>query len=283
MEKKQKKIDVININRDPEAKRKAQREKQVLDIVTEEMNKREKIIEKMKRKIIKKENKKKKIRIGMMGIAGALALTIGGCYTKLTDKEPSKKESAVEQEGISFTSRKEKLKIEKENLLAFLKNLYIEQYEEITGDTTKTTEDITLKTSYENYVFINMYTGEIITHGDEPALTEQKLMNDAVSYIRKDNLKLYKVYNTQGEIIDCVTMKDGIPTKVTIGEQYGQNTTSILDKMQSVIPDGIDCIDYIEGGKESNISAGKAKFMKSLENFEKNKKEIEKIGDELEL
>ena len=93
------------------------------------------------------------------------------------------------------------------------------------------------------------------------------------------------MHNTSGDIIDCITMKDGQPKKVTIGEQYGQNTVSILEKMGSVIPDGIDCIGYLESGKESNISAGKTKFMQSLEKFKKTKedKEVQEMDYEFEL
>ncbi len=124
-------------------------------------------------------------------------------------------------------------------------------------------------------------TGEIITHGDEPTITEQKLINSGVSYDIVGNLKLYKVYNTRGDIIDCITMKNGEPKKVTMGEQYGQNIVSILDKMGNVIPYGMDCIEYLESGKESDISVGKAKFIEALEQFEKNKetKEDKEIDD----
>lgn len=79
-------------------------------------------------------------------------------------------------------------------------------------------------------------------------------------------------------------MKDGEPKKVTVGEQYGQNTVSILEKMGSVIPDGIDCIGYLESEKESDISFGKAKFMKSLEEFRKTKEDKEtKKSDDYEF
>ncbi len=93
------------------------------------------------------------------------------------------------------------------------------------------------------------------------------------------------MYNTRGDIIDCITMKDGEPKKVTIGEQYGQNTVSILEKMGSVIPNGIDCIGYLENGKQNDISIGKAKFMQSLENFKRTKenKEVEEMDYEFEL
>lgn len=110
------------------------------------------------------------------------------------------------------------------------------------------------------------------------------MINDGISYERIENLKVYKVYNTRGDIIDCITMKDGEPKKVTVGEQYGQNTVSILEKMGSVIPTGLDCIECIESGKESNISAGKANFMKSLEEFRKTKEDKEtKKSDDYEF
>lgn len=159
MENKDKKIDVINVAVNPERKRKTQQEKQVLDTLTEEMNKREKMAEEMRRRktaqIKRKNRKKRKIRIGMAAIASTLALSMAGCY-KMTKPKESKENSVTEQEEIKITTKKEKLEVERQNLLAFLKDLYIEQLEEVSGNTIITTEDIALKpASYENYAFVN--------------------------------------------------------------------------------------------------------------------------------
>ena len=156
MENKKKKIDIINVAGNPERKRKTQQEKQVLDTITKEMYKREKMEEEIKRRKINQiKRNKKKIRIGI-GIASTLVLSIVGSY-RITKSERNDQNNDIKQEEIKFTSRKEKLEIEKENLRAFLNNLYIEQLEEISGNVLLTSEDITLNSaSYENYDFVNM-------------------------------------------------------------------------------------------------------------------------------
>ena len=156
MENKKKKIDIINVAGNPERKRKTQQEKQVLDTITKEMYKREKMEEEIKRRKINQiKRNKKKIRIGI-GIASTLVLSIVGSY-RITKSERNDQNNDIKQEEIKFTSRKEKLEIEKENLRAFLNNLYIEQLEEISGNVLLTSEDITLNSaSYENYAFVNM-------------------------------------------------------------------------------------------------------------------------------
>ncbi len=159
MENKKKKIDVINVAANPERKRKTQQEKQVLDTITKEMYKREKIEEEIKRRKtnqIKRNKKKKRIRIGMLGITSAVALLMAGCYKITKPKENRENNVTNEQEEIKITTKKEKLEIEKQNLLAFLKNLYIEQLEEISGKVLLTTAEITLNSaSYEDYAFVN--------------------------------------------------------------------------------------------------------------------------------
>ncbi|MCI8637412.1 MAG: hypothetical protein HFJ36_06275 [Clostridia bacterium] len=156
MENKDEKIDVINVAGNPERKIKTQRQTQVLNTLKEEISRREKTEAEMKTKIAKnrRKNKKKKIRRGMLGIAGIAVLTIGGGYRSSRPQE-NKENSVTEQEEIDFTTKKEQLEQQKEKLLAFLKDMYIEKLEEISGNVIITTEDIKIITGYENYAFVD--------------------------------------------------------------------------------------------------------------------------------
>ena len=156
MENKDKKIDVINVAGNPERKIKTQRQTQVLNTLKEEISRREKKEAEMKTKIAKnrRKNKKRKIRRGMLGIAGIALLTLGGGY-RVSRPQENKENSVTEQEEITFTTKKEQLEIQKENLLAFLKDMYIEKLEEISGNVIITTEDIKIITGYENYAFVD--------------------------------------------------------------------------------------------------------------------------------
>ncbi len=299
MENKKKNIELINIQRtkNPEPEKKKQAEEQILETITKEMKRRE--------RTLKIKRQKKKLRIKMVGIVGALALTSTSYIHNQkkneeenrdhmtievemeTGTENVEKEEPIKVENISYAYTKEGLKYQKESLISYLKNMYIEELEEKTGDTSLTTEDIILRTaSYENYVFVNRQTGEMITHGDNPMITEQKLMNDGISYDIKNNVKVYKIYDKEGKVIDCITMKEGNPIKVIVGEQYGEDSQSLLCEMGSVIPKGLDCVEVFENKDRKKISESKAEFMKSLEEFElkKEKKQmLENIEEDIEL
>ncbi|MCI8383444.1 MAG: hypothetical protein HFJ33_00930 [Clostridia bacterium] len=299
MENKKKNIELINIQRakNSELEKKKQAEEQILETITKEMKRRE--------RTLKIKRQKKKLRIKMVGIVGALALTSTSYIHNQkkneeenrdhmtievemeTGTENVEKEEPIKVENISYAYTKEGLKYQKESLISYLKNMYIEELEEKTGDTSLTTEDIILRTaSYENYVFVNRQTGEMITHGDNPMITEQKLMNDGISYDIKNNVKVYKIYDKEGKVIDCITMKEGNPIKVIVGEQYGEDSQSLLCEMGSVIPKGLDCVEVFENKDRKKISESKAEFMKSLEEFElkKEKKQmLENIEEDIEL
>lgn len=299
MENKKKNIELINIQRakNSELEKKKQAEEQILETITKEMKRRE--------RTLKIKRQKKKLRIKMVGIVGALALTSTSYIHNQkkneeenrdhmtievemeTGTENVEKEEPIKVENISYAYTKEGLKYQKESLISYLKNMYIEELEEKTGDTSLTTEDIILRTaSYENYVFVNCQTGEMITHGDNPMITEQKLINDGISYDIKENVKLYKIYDKEGKIIDCITMKEGNPIKVIVGEQYGEDSQSLLCEMGDVIPKGLDCVEHFENKDRKKIPESKAEFMKSLEEFElkKEKKQmLENIEEDIEL
>lgn len=185
---------------------------------------------------------------------------------------------AVEQSNVEKASQ---LKTAEE-VYEFLKDLYIEQYEKETGDTTRTTENIEFKNkTNQDHVFVNQQTGEIITHGETPDEVKQKLKEDGISYDIKHNVDIYQVVeiNEKGEEVkglDAITVqsKDGetVPVKVILGDQYGnKEDTSILAEMGSVIPCGLEYADYLKKGNENDIAVGRSRLIKSVEKFENTK------------
>lgn len=55
----------------------------------------------------------------------------------------------------------------KEAIVAYLKNMYIEEYEKETGDTTLTTADIKIMESSQDYIY-QLEDGTFVTHGQNP-------------------------------------------------------------------------------------------------------------------
>lgn len=117
----------------------------------------------------------------------------------------------------------------KEEVLAFFKDMYIEQYEQVTGDSTLTTDDIKIIVSNTSYAFINEQTGEIVDQGNDLFETMQKI--EGKGFESDTSIKdLYTVQkkgkNGEYEFLDCMTMRkvDGEykAVSVTPGEYYGK-------------------------------------------------------------
>ncbi len=214
-------------------------------------------------------------------------------------EEETKNESTTKRESINFkeglkydvTANQEKetknseqeineLQTEEE-VLKFLKDMYIENYEQITGDNTRTTEDIRIYGDvYQDDVFVNNETGEIITHGNQPNETKQKLENAGISYDTQHNVKTYEVRKptkdaegniTNETIIDSVVIKNGEPVKVTQGDTYGQPYISVLEKMGTTIPRGLEYLEQIERGDEFSKGISKDRFIDSVKELEISK------------
>ncbi len=244
--------------------------------------------------------------------AGATIATVGLATGCGADKEPAKLDNNVKvEEAIDFeketkneaTNFKEGLKYDvtanqehkkdlnemieeidelqtEEELLSFLKDMYIENYEQITGDTTRTTEDIKMYSVNQDYVFVNNETEEITTHGEQPNETKRKLDNAGISYDTKYNVKTYEVRKpikaAEGNIIDetvidSAMIKNGQPVKVIPGDNYGQPYISVLDKMGTTIPRGLDYLKYIEKGDEFSKGISKDRFREAVKELEISK------------
>lgn len=260
---------------------------------------------KEKKKIHKKTHKRMKKQYKKAAILAFLGITTAvgiGATVKLlgepktpkienveTEKDKVKKfkenyQETVEDLELSENYDTERKDIEKEinelenkeDVLKFLKDQYIEQYEKQTGDMTLTTEDIKLLLTHQDYVFVNQETGEMITHGDLPSQTKELLQKDNVSWTTKDNVPVYKVENKDGETLDCVNIQtqDGksFPNKIILCDQYqNKEYESVLENMGMVIPKGLNYWEHY--GDE----LAKDEFIKAIKDFQE--KSIE-IGEE---
>lgn len=202
------------------------------------------------RKLTRKERRiehqkaKRKFIIGtILGLGGAL--TVAGGVKAIGEHTEAKNDIQAEletEENLSFSEKyavsveqlnheetpKKNIEEEieqlenKQEILNYIKNMYIESYEEQTGDNTLTTADIKIKVGHESYIYMDNNTKEIITHGEKPDLTIQMLEENNVSYSAEncDLEKIYKVYGKDGKIIDCMTFDGEEATKVIPGDQY---------------------------------------------------------------
>ena len=194
-------------------------------------------------------------------------------YNIETEKSEENTNQIIEQNSIIEQAKRLE---SKEDVLDFLKNMYIEQYEKITGDTSLTTADIRMY--YKTYLrstYVNKETGEMIQYGENYKQVEQKLKDEGIAYDDEENVEVYKVKNKEGKVIDCVTLgdKDGktVPFKVTMVEQQDESYISILAQMGTTIPYGLDYAQYLEKGNEKDIAISKRQFIKALETFESDK------------
>ena len=87
-------------------------------------------------------------------------------------------DSQEKEEALLQEIEKEINELEgKDDITKYIKNMYIEGYEKTTGDTELTTEDIKIIRSNQDYVYVTE-DGQIVTHGETPLVTEEKLKAD---------------------------------------------------------------------------------------------------------
>ncbi len=255
------------------------------------------IIEKIKEKFKEIFNKtKKKVAIG--GTVVALGLTTAYGAKKEADMANNnvkveqgidkiennfKREMKVKENELQTVENQIKALETPEDILKYLKNLYIEKYEKIMGDTDLTTADIALYYTYLEKVYVNNKTGEMIQYGGNYKKVERKLENEGITYKTEDNVKVYQVKDTEGKVIDCVALQDKeketVPVKVTMNDQFNQPYTSVLAKMGTAIPDGMDYREYMQKGNENDIAISLKQFIESVQEL-KNANESQNLTEE---
>lgn len=145
--------------------------------------------------------------------------------TKDTDEPTPEEKIAEEIKGLDSA----------EEIDAYLANMYIEAYEQQTGDEKLNTSDIRISQNSESYVYV-LDDGQIVSHGDLPYETEKQIEADGKSHdeVRRD-VKIYSVELTEtGETIDEMTTK---LERVIPGENYTNmwNYDSVLVDMGEII------------------------------------------------
>lgn len=166
--------------------------------------------------------------------------------------------------------------------------MYVELQRQMEGNTELTEDQIILnKPQYQRTIFVNNETGEYITHSGAPDVIEQKLRQDGIHYSTEENVKIYTIENTKGDIIDAITLKHDMPKKVIIGSQYEKSYNSVLIEMGEVYVDGLAYMQYLEKGDKTDIIISQRRWQEAIEKYETNKnsntprKKIE-IEEELE-
>lgn len=170
----------------------------------------------------------------------------------------------------------------KEAIVAYLKNMYIEEYEKETGDTTLTTADIKIMESSQDYIY-QLEDGTFVTHGQNPETTEMNMKENGEEYSTYTNEKgtaiesnVYSVrLNENDKILDIITEKD---LKRTIpGDNYLEmkDYNSILEKMGNVVSKSYSLMNVVgaENISQATVDNYKKELLKAVKKYQ-----IDNIG-----
>ena len=170
----------------------------------------------------------------------------------------------------------------KEAIVAYLKNMYIEEYEKETGDTTLTTADIKIMESSQDYIY-QLEDGTFITHGQNSETTEMNMKENGEEYSTYTNEKgtaiesnVYSVrLNENDKILDMITEKD---LKRTIpGDNYLEmkDYNSILEKMGNVVSKSYSLMNVVgaENISQATVDNYKKELLKAVKKYQ-----IDNIG-----
>ena len=170
----------------------------------------------------------------------------------------------------------------KEAIVAYLKNMYIEEYEKETGDTTLTTADIKIMESSQDYIY-QLEDGTFVTHGQNPETTEMNMKENGEDYSTYTNEKgtaiesnVYSVrLNENDKILDMITEKD---LKRTIpGDNYLEmkDYNSILEKMGNVVSKSYSLMNVVgaENISQATVDNYKKELLKAVKKYQ-----IDNIG-----
>lgn len=255
----------------------------------------EKIENRLKRELTKQERKKiikrnaAKARrrvvigalVGGLGIGGVLLLNSGekapeeitinfdDMENETNENENEKQDSAKTfRNEIAEAAKVEETEIENEEitieseaqLLQYLKNEYIEEYEKATGDTELTTADIEMMRSNQDYVMLTE-DGVVVTHGATPDVVRSKLEKDGRGYSIEYEQQVYYIKEKNGDVFDGVTiMKDQEGNykvrRVVHGDSYDKmiDSDSVACDMSRLIMNGMDGVCEWENNLYRNLA-----------------------------
>ena len=165
----------------------------------------------------------------------------------------------------------------KEAIVAYLKNMYIEEYEKETGDTTLTTADIKIIESSQDYIY-QLEDGTFVTHGQNPETKEMNMKENGEEYSTYTNEKgtviesnVYSVrLNENDKILDMITEKD---LKRTIpGDNYLEmkDYNSILEKMGNVVSKSYSLMNVVgaENISQATVDNYKKELLKAVKKYQ---------------
>ncbi len=170
----------------------------------------------------------------------------------------------------------------KEAIVAYLKNMYIEEYEKETGDTALTTADIKIMESSQDYLY-QLEDGTFVTHGQNPETTEMNMQENGEKYSTYTNengsaieSNVYAIrLSENNKILDMITDKD---LKRTIpGDNYLEmkDYNSILEKMGNVVSKSYSLMNVVgaENISQATVDNYKKELLKAVKKYQ-----IDNIG-----
>lgn len=288
-------------------------EKIKAEIQKETRKKRRTLTKEEKNAIIRKVEKEQLRKINVKIAAGALATAIGitGVALLADGKDKDNEPETEKTETVETTNEKsfkESLKvdtqenyvttenttdsIEKNNIIksninygeiynlssdqeviAWLKDFYIEEYENVTGDEKLTTEDIKIVGSYQSCAFdLGEY---VVTHAGNIEKTKELLEADKQEYTGKSNVYVYTIRLQNGTVIDAVT-KDG--KAVIPGDKYGTYDTekSVAQYMGGIFNSAFEVLGNTKDKK------AKSELANAVTEWDNQKQERESTNTQIE-
>ncbi len=250
---------------------------------------REEFIKRVQGKEERKKNEKNKKMVktaGMLGLATAIGVSSGAISNKHSELILPEKKPVVQKENyVKIIPNMENIETIVDNLktqedvIRYLKNEYIEEYEKKMGNTDLTTQDIEILESYQNVIYRDNNTGEYITHAGNIYDTKDMMEKQGISYEEKTCVKVYEVHHGD-EIIDAMVLESRpqengenkkIPVKVIIGGSSYKPYDSTLVEMGTVISEGIKYWDNIEKDEVSKEMTKKP-FIEALKEWKQKEK-----------
>lgn len=266
------------------------------EMISERENKLNRKLTKEEKKAIKKEAAKKvRRKIAAISVFGIASILGGISISNKTSLLPEETNKIVKETNNPNNPFKEtivyKNGITEKDVLQYFKNLYIEEYEKITGDDTLTTEDISISRTYQNYVY-QLDDGTLVTHGEKVDVAKNGIDADGKSWKSLSNILSYTVRkktnneengkngkDDDSEVIDIVLKGEHGELKRAIpGDRYTEmkDYTSILES----ISDELKACYYLMSLEEDGHGNIELDNIKLDENAKKIIDEIKEFKEE---
>lgn len=244
---------------------------------------REELTKKAAESVLRKNIKRGAIALSCAAIGISGINIISDCATKVaggvvasTISDMVKTDNEMQMEETQNISSKIDEIASKEDALAFIKEMYVEEYNKA-NKTDLSVNDIAFMSSNQDYVY--NIDDTYLTHGATPDDVKKSLEKNSQEYEVVDNVKVYTSYAVQdGKKVplESFTVDKSDVVKVILGEEYlsGKDINSqdknVLADMSSTIVEGIDlAIALNNGNNKDDITVRKYNLEKSVEKYQK--------------